>query len=124
MPLPQLGIAVGAGGDDHEVDALLQDRLAPVAHRLLARRLDDDVGLELQQRLQRFHDRNLAADLLLRRLGPARTHQHAHDVDGGLLVAEDIEQHLADGAVADQRDLQFLLFLCHAISPDARTAAL
>ena len=113
VPLVELGIAIGAGGDHHQVEALLQDGLAPVAHRLLAGRLDHDVGPELQQRLQEFHDGHLAADLLLRRLGAARPHQHAHDIDGGLLLGEHVEQRLADGAVADQRDFQPLL-PCHA----------
>ena len=112
----ELGIAVGAGGDDHEVDALVQDGLAPVAHRLLARRLDDDVGLELEQRLQRLDDRHLAADLLLRLLGAARADQDAYDVDVGLLLAEDVEQGLADGAIADQGDLEPLL-PGHAVPP-------
>ena len=74
--------------------------------RLLAGRLDHHIGLELQQRFQVLNDRDLAADCLLRCLGTARPDQHAHDVDGGLLLLEDIEQHLADGAITDQRDFQ------------------
>jgi hypothetical protein len=116
--LPELGIAVGAGGDHHEVDALLEDLLAPVAHRLLARRLDDDVRLELEQRLQGFDDGDLAADLLLGGLRAALAHQHAHDVDRGLLLLEYVEQHLADGAIADQRDFQ-PLFLRHFSPPNS-----
>ena len=87
-----------------------------VAHGLLARRLDDDIGPELQERLQRFDDRHLAPDLLLRRLGAARAHQDADDVDVGLLVAKDVEQRLADGAIADQCDFE-TLFPGHALPP-------
>ena len=125
MLLPELGIAVGAGRDHHQVDALLEDRLAPVAHRLLARRLDHDVGLELQQRLEGFDHRHLAADLLLRFLGAPGPHQDTDDVDGRLLDGEDVEQGLADRAVADQRDLEPLL-LGHVIPPreDAQSARL
>ena len=34
---------------------------------------------------------------------------------GGLLLLEDVEQHLADGAVADQGDLEPLLFFAMPI---------
>ncbi len=59
-------------------------------------------------------------ELLLRRRDAAFPHQNAHDVDGRLLLAKHVEQHLADGAVADQRDFQ-PLFLRH-LSPASRNS--
>ena len=38
-----------------------------------------------------------------------RAHQHADNVDGRLPFLEDVEQHLADGAIADQRNFELPL---------------